>query len=113
MWLLKHSEYIGPDDSRASARVRRPWSNARFLIVERMLPEKRMVARRVQLGDGVSKFRNGATGPAGASVVAQAIGYALLPFFAKNVLISAFVGSRKGCWLFPARAVPVGLGNRA
>ena len=35
--------------------------------------------------------------------MAQAIGYALLPFFAKNVLISAFVGSRKGCWLFPAR----------
>ena len=70
-----------------------------------------LVARRVQLGDGVSKLRNGATGPAGASVGAQAIGYALLPFFAKNVLISAFVGSRKGCWLFPARAVPVGLGN--
>jgi len=57
----------------------------------------------VQLGDGVSKLRNGATGPAGASVGAQAIGYALLPFFAKNVLISAFVKSRKGCWLFPAR----------
>jgi hypothetical protein len=72
-----------------------------------------LVARRVQLGDGVSKLRNGATGPAGASVGAQAIGYALLPFFAKNVLISAFVGSRKGCWLFPARAVPVRLGNRA
>ena len=65
----------------------------------------------MQLGDGVSKLRNGATGPAGASVGAQAIGYALLPFFAKNVLISAFVGSRKGCWLFPARAVPVGLGT--
>ena len=40
---LKHSEYTGPDDSqRASARVRRPWSNACLLIVERMLPEKRI-----------------------------------------------------------------------
>jgi hypothetical protein len=50
-------------------------------------------------------------GTPGASLGALAIGYALLPFFAKNLLISAFVGSRKQCWLCPARAVPIGVGE--
>jgi hypothetical protein len=40
-------------------------------------------------------------------------GYALLPFFAKDLLISAFVGSRMQCWLCAARTVPVGVENRA
>ena len=48
-----------------------------------------------------------------ASVAPLAIGYASLSFFARNFLISAFVGSLERCWLFPARAVPVGLGNLA
>ena len=41
---------------------------------------------------------------------ATAIGYASLPFFAKNLLISAFVGSRKRYWL-SCTSGPVGLGT--
>jgi hypothetical protein len=45
---------------------------------------------------------------AGALVAARAIGSVPLPFFAENLLIFAFVGSRKRCWLCRS-----GLGNRA
>jgi hypothetical protein len=41
---------------------------------------------------------------------ATAVGYASLPFFAKNLLISAFVGSGSGTG-YPAQAMPVGLGT--
>jgi hypothetical protein len=36
---------------------------------------------------------------------------ASLPFFAKNLLISAFIGSRKQCWLCLHGAMPVGVGE--
>jgi hypothetical protein len=41
---------------------------------------------------------------------ATAVGYASLPFFATNLLISAFVGSGSGTG-YPAQAMPVGLGT--
>jgi len=43
-----------------------------------------------------------------ASVAPLAIGYASLSFFARNFLISAFVGSPEQCWLCPTWAVGLG-----
>jgi hypothetical protein len=43
----------------------------------------------------------------------QTIGYAPLAFFAKNLLISAFVESRKRRWLLPHGRCRSGPGNRA
>jgi hypothetical protein len=41
------------------------------------------------------------------SPIATGDWYDPLPFFAKNLPISALVWSRKRCWLFLARAAPV------
>jgi hypothetical protein len=58
-------------------------------------------------------LRDGPTGAASTSVAVLAIRYVLLPFFARNLLISAFVGSPRGAGYSLYGAVPVGLGNRA
>jgi hypothetical protein len=67
------------------------------------------VTCRVSKGGQARPLRSSAAAPTGPAP--RAIGYSPVPFFAKNLLISAFLGSWKRCWLLPARAMPVGAGE--